>query len=46
MIKNVLQEMTDRPLIHHCNNCKWCVGSYCIVRFNYIDFPRLRGLTC
>ena len=44
--------MSERPLIRHCNNCEflhWSSlvdGAWCMVRYKYVSFPRLKALTC
>ena len=41
----------SKQMIRHCYNCKWIGGSCfgerkCEVRYQWIDSPRLRALTC
>lgn len=40
----------NKPMIRHCYNCKYkCekfFHEYCLVKYEYINSPRLRALMC
>lgn len=42
--------MSEKPIIRHCYNCKWCKRwagiDECDVRYDYIHEPRTKALFC
>ena len=43
--------MNDKPIIRHCQNCKWCTDAafydgYCNVKYKYIQNARKSALLC
>lgn len=42
--------MSDKPMIRHCYNCKWCIRfagiERCDVKYEYIHEPRMKARFC
>lgn len=38
--------MEDKPIIRHCQNCKYCDGFNCTVKYQIIVMDRLKALLC